>query len=163
MRRITALGLAALCLGASAAQAAITRLEIVKIEPAFGGRSFGAAGTFERVMAKAHGELDPTSPANASIQDIALAPRNARGRVEYVSDVEIVRPTDRSKSNGVLFFNITNRGNKGALSLFNVDVPPNLTQINNLENPGDGFMQRATPRCGSAGRATCCRATTASS
>lgn len=142
MRRITALGLAALCLSASATQAAITRLEIVKVEPAFGGRSFGAAGTFERVIAKAHGELDPAAGVNATIQDIALAPRNARGRVEYVSDVEIVRPADPSKSNGVLFFNITNRGNKGALSLFNVDVPPNLNDINGLVNAGDGFMQR---------------------
>ena len=117
MRRITALGFAAVCLSASAAQAAITRLEIVKVEPAFGGRSFGAAGMFERVIAKAHGELDPSSPANASIQDIALAPRNARGRVEYVSDVEIVRPSDRSKSNGVLFFNITNLFNRDPILL----------------------------------------------
>jgi len=123
MRRISALGLAALCLSATTAQAAITRLEIVRIEPAFGGRSFGAAGTFERVIAKAHGELDPAAGVNASIQDITLAPRNTRGRVEYISDVEIVRPADRSKSNGMLFFNITNRGNKGALSLFNADVP----------------------------------------
>lgn len=142
MRHVAVLALAFACLGASVAHAAITRLEIVRIEPAFGGRSFGATGTFERVIAKAHGELDPTAAANASIQDIGLAPRNARGRVEYVSDVEIVRPADRSKSNGVLLLNITNRGNKGALSLFNADVPANLTQINNLENPGDGFLQR---------------------
>ena len=135
---LVALGL----LAPQAAQAGIDRLEILRTEPAFGGQAFGEAGTFERVSARAHGSLDPKHPANAGIQDIELAPRNAQGRVEYMSDVEIVRPSSRAKANGVLLFNITNRGNKGALSLFNVDVPPNLTQINALQNPGDGFLQK---------------------
>jgi hypothetical protein len=128
-------------LAAPEAQARIVRLEIVRIEPAFGGRAFGPVGAYERIVARAHGELDPGARANASIQDLALAPRNAAGRVEYVSDVELLRPADRSKANGVLFFNVTNRGNKGALSLFNADVPPNVAQINALTNPGDGFLQ----------------------
>ena len=49
---------------------------------------------------------------------------------------------DRSKGNGVLFFNIVNRGNKGGLGLFNADVPLNLLNNNNLTTAGDGFMQR---------------------
>lgn len=125
-----------------AADARVTRIEILRVEPAFGGRVFGEAGAFERVVARAHGELDPAAPANASIQDIALAPRNAAGRVVYASDLEVVRPADPSKSNGVLFLNILNRGNKGGLSLFNADVPPNVPQINALANAGDGFLQR---------------------
>ncbi|MFZ9406839.1 MAG: alpha/beta hydrolase domain-containing protein [Burkholderiaceae bacterium] len=136
------LAFALLAPGALPAHAGIDRLEIVRTEPAFGGRVFGPAGSFERITARAHGSLDPAHPANAGIQDIERAPRNARGRVEYVTDVEIVRPSQREKASGVLLFNITNRGNKGALSLFNVDVPPNLTQINGLENPGDGFLQQ---------------------
>ena len=74
------------------AQARIVRLEITKTEPAFGGRGFGEIGVFERVTGKAHGEVDPQSPANAMIQDIALAPRNAKGMVEYTIDIDIVRP-----------------------------------------------------------------------
>ncbi|MFZ4758211.1 MAG: hypothetical protein ACOYLX_08605, partial [Burkholderiaceae bacterium] len=49
------------------AQARIVHVEIVRIEPAFGGRSFGTVGAYERVIARAHGELDPAAPANASI------------------------------------------------------------------------------------------------
>ena len=38
------------------------------------------------------------------------------------------------------FFNILNRGNKGGIAAFNANVPPNLTEINAVANPGDGFM-----------------------
>ena len=112
------------------------------LKPAFAGQSFGTVGTYERLTGKAYGEVDPGSPANSLIQDIALAPRNAHGMVEYVTDIDILRPADRSKGNGVLFFNIVNRGNKGGLPLFNADVPPNLAGNNNLATAGDGFMQR---------------------
>ena len=63
----------------------------------------------------------------------------ARGRVEYVTDVEIVLPRDAAKSNGVLLFNITHRGNKGALALFNADIALNIARIYALQDAGDGF------------------------
>jgi hypothetical protein len=135
-------GVAAVALASASAEARITRIEISKTEPAFAGQTFGEVGAYERLTGKAYGEVDPAAEANAAIQDIARAPRNARGMVEYVSDIDILRPANRSKSNGVLFFNIVNRGNKGGLSLFNADVPPNLLNNNNLTTAGDGFMQR---------------------
>ena len=134
-------GVATIALVASA-EARITRIEIAKTEPAFGGESFGTVGSYERLTGKAYGELDPAAAANAGIQDIALAPRNSRGLVEYVTDIDILRPADRAKGNSVLFFNIVNRGNKGGLSLFNADVPVNLAANNNVAAAGDGFMQR---------------------
>src|SRR5215467_3319440 len=135
-------GVATIALGTATVQARITRIEITKTEPAFAGQTFGAVGAYERLTGKAYGEVDPTAEANASIQDITRAPRNARGMVEYVTDIDILCPADRSKGNGVLFFNIVNRGNKGGLSLFNADVPPNVLNSNNLTTPGDGFLQR---------------------
>src|SRR5215475_12750994 len=129
-------------LAVAPAEARITRIEITKTEPAFAGQTFGAVGAYERLTGKAYGEVDPSAEANALIQDIIRAPRNTRGMVEYVTDIDILRPADRSKGNGVLFFNIVNRGNKGGLSLFNADVPPNVLNNNNLTNPGDGFLQR---------------------
>ena len=134
-------GVATIALVASA-EARITRIEIAKTEPAFGGQSFGTVGSYERLTGKAYGELDPAAAANAGIQDIALAPCNSRGLVEYVTDIDILRPADRAKGNSVLFFNIVNRGNKGGLSLFNADVPVNLAANNNVAAAGDGFMQR---------------------
>src|SRR5215467_512367 len=135
-------GVATIALASATAQARITRIEITKTEPAFAGQTFGAVGAYERVTGKAYGEVDPAAEANAIIQDIARAPRNARGMVEYVTDVEMLRPADRSRGNGVLFFNIINRGNKGGLSLFNADVPANTLDNNNVAVAGDGFMQR---------------------
>ena len=147
VRNALTVALLALCaigsLSPKSARAAIDRLEILRTEPAFGGPAFGEAGVFERVIARAHGSLDPTHPANAGLQDIGLAPRNAQGRVEYISEVEILRPTHRARANGVLLFNITNRGNKGALSLFNVDIAPDLNRINTLQDAGDGFLQKS--------------------
>jgi hypothetical protein len=128
-----------------ASQARIMRLEITQTTPAFGGRSFGKTGAYERVIGKAYGEVDPQSPSNAMIQDLALAPKNARGMVEYSTDIDILRPADRTRSNGVLFFNILNRGNKGGLALFNADIPggpANIGNINVVSEAGDGFMQQ---------------------
>jgi alpha/beta hydrolase family protein len=142
---VAALAAIAVLTAPATSQARIVRLEITRTQPAFGGRNFGEVGGYERVIGKAYGEVDPQSPANAMIQDIALAPKNARGMVEYSTDIDILRPADRSKSNGVLFFNIINRGNKGGLTLFNTDIPAgpaNVANINAATEAGDGFMQQ---------------------
>src|SRR5450631_1779599 len=102
-------------LAPAVSQARFVRLEITETKPAFGGRNFGEVGVYERVIGKAHGEVDPQQPSNAMIQDIALAPKNAKGMVEYSTDIDILRPADRTKANGVLFFNIINRGTRAAL------------------------------------------------
>lgn len=141
MRRIW-MATVALCALTSAAEARITRLEDLKITPAFGGKVFSPTGAFERVTGRAHGEVDPKAAVNANIQDLALAPRNARGMVEYDTDIDIIRPANPAAGNGVLFFNILNRGNKGGLALFNVDVKGSLTNINAADDAGDGWMQK---------------------
>jgi hypothetical protein len=127
------------------ASARITRVEITKTEPAFGGQSFGDVGGYERLIGKAYGEVDPRGRRNKIIQDIELAPRNAKGMVEYSTDVEILRPVNRDKANGVLFFNIVNRGNKHGILFFNMDVPfaaSDVADNNGLKHAGDGFMMR---------------------
>src|SRR5688500_1406117 len=96
----------ALCLllGPAAAHANIVKLEIIRVEP--------AGPTHERISGKAHGELDPADPKNAVITDIDLAPRNARGKVEYVTTFTLVRPTE--KASGVLLYTVVNRGGGNA-------------------------------------------------
>ena len=121
--------------------ARITRLELSPATPAFDGRVFAGAGKFERLHGKAYGEVDPKAPGNVIIQDIALAPKNARGMVEYVTDIDIVRPADPARSNKILLFNVINRGNKGALTLFNADVKGGLADINDARDAGDGWLQ----------------------
>ncbi|HEY6901107.1 MAG TPA: alpha/beta hydrolase domain-containing protein, partial [Puia sp.] len=95
------------------AQARIIRIEITSREsPCFEGRVFGQAGAYEKLRGKAYGEVDPRLPENALITDILLAPRNARGMVEYSTDIYLLRPVDLSKSNHRLFVEIPNRGSK---------------------------------------------------
>ncbi len=127
---------------ASSAQAHVTKLDILRVEPAFGGVHFGETGTYERVVGIVHGELDPNAPANAIIQDLALAPRNARGMVEYTTDLDLIRPADPAKSNNILLFDVMNRGNKRALTLYNADMRGTATALNNNEVTGDGFLQK---------------------
>jgi hypothetical protein len=105
---------AAMAVAAPAADARIVRLEILSTQsPTFGGMSFGAVGTYEKIFAKAYGEIDPSDRRNALITDINLAPRNANGMVEYSADVHIIKPVDLSKGNQRIFYDVVNRGNKG--------------------------------------------------
>jgi hypothetical protein len=68
-----------------------------------GGQQFGNTGAYEHLTARAYGEIDPADPHNTIIQDLGFAPRNARGMVEYVTSVEILKPTDMARGNRVLF------------------------------------------------------------
>jgi len=95
----------------------VTRIEILKVEsPASGGRAGAGAGAvpYERISGKAYGELDPNDPKNAVITDIKLAPRNARGKVEYVATFSLMKPIDMTQSSGVLMYSVVNRGNGAA-------------------------------------------------
>ena len=47
---------------------------------------------YETIAGRAFGELDPNDPRNAIIQDIELAPKNAKGKVEYMATFFIVKP-----------------------------------------------------------------------
>jgi Alpha/beta hydrolase domain len=67
---------------------------------------------YQRITGRAFGELDPNAPVNAIIQDIALAPRNARGFVEYETTFQLVVPIDRSKVSGLLWHDVPNRGGR---------------------------------------------------
>jgi hypothetical protein len=65
---------------------------------------------YEKVIGRFFGELDPRLPQNAVITDIGLAPRNARGMVEYSATFAILKPADMSKATGVLVYQVPNRG-----------------------------------------------------
>ncbi len=58
------------------------------------------------------GEVDPKDPKNAIVQDLALAPVNARrhGRV-FGRLLSSLKPKDMSKASGVLRYDAPNRGN----------------------------------------------------
>jgi hypothetical protein len=135
-----AIGLAGFASMIVSVQARITHIEIAKTEPAFGGQSFGDAGAYDRLTGRVTGELDPADPANSGIQDINLAPRNERGMVEYVTNVELLKPADMAKGNRILFFEVNNRGNKLAPASFNAGVAGGVADRNALSSAGDGWL-----------------------
>src|SRR5947209_4427458 len=101
------------CVGGfpSSTEARITKIVISRVEsPTFEGIAFGDVGQYEKLVGRAFGEVDPNDPRNTVITDIALAPRNADGMVEYSTDVYIMRPVDPSRGNHRIFFEITQRG-----------------------------------------------------
>jgi hypothetical protein len=94
-------------------EAGITKIQIISTQsPTFGGYSWPGVGQYERIVGKAFGEVDPLDPKNAVIVDITLAPRNARGNVEYAFDFYILKPIDLSKGAHKVMYEPPNRGAK---------------------------------------------------
>jgi hypothetical protein len=112
--RAVALGSIALAaMMACAAQARVTKINVAtKVSPAYNGQSFGAAGQYETLSGTITGEVDPGDRRNAIIQDIQLAPRNARGMVEYTATFFLNKPIDMSKSSRIMFQQVPNRGGR---------------------------------------------------
>ena len=84
--------------------------------------SFGTVGEYERLTGSIAGEVDPADPKNAVIQDLQLAPKNARGMVEYRAEFVMLKPKDMSRASGVLRYDAPNRGN--ILTLLNPAATP---------------------------------------
>src|SRR5205823_7918805 len=115
-------------------------LKIFRREPFAGGKAVGAAGPYARIAAVARFAIDPKDERNRVITDLDLAPKNAKGRVEFASDVVILTPKDPAKGNGAIFYDVNNRGNKLALGMFN-RAPGGAAP--DAKNPaGDGFLMR---------------------
>ena len=76
----------------------------------FGGACFESVGQYEKLRGTAYGQLDPSDSHNSVITDIALAPVNARGMVEYSMDIFILKPKDLAKGNHRVLFDFNNRG-----------------------------------------------------
>jgi hypothetical protein len=142
MNRLLLSGCAGLALIAAttSAHARVTRIEITKQEPFAAGQTFGTVGAYEKVIGRYHGELDPKNPLNAVIVDLDKAPRNARGMVEYSADFYILKPVDVAKGNGALFYELSNRGNKGILARFNDAQGSN--DPSTAQHAGNGFLMR---------------------
>src|SRR5688572_3416697 len=128
---------------APVAEAHITRIVIdpaLSESPAFEGRVFGAdgkVGPYEKLRGKAYGEVDPDDPRNAAITDLKLAPRNARGKVEYSMDIFILKPMDAAKGNQRLILDFNNRGEMRIAALNDAALSNNPTKA---AQAGTGFV-----------------------
>ncbi|XAH26314.1 alpha/beta hydrolase domain-containing protein [Xylophilus sp. GW821-FHT01B05] len=103
-------GLLTACGGGSGADAS-PRIEMNISSRQDMAGSFGSVGAYEQLSGTIRGEVDPRDPKNAVIQDLELAPVNARGMVEYQSDFVMLKPKDMARANGILRYDAPNRGN----------------------------------------------------
>jgi hypothetical protein len=101
------LPLAAALLASGAGHAHVIRFVVESRTPL---PASGNGPAYELLRGHFVGGVDPADPHNAIITDLALAPRNARGRVEYSATFAIAKPVDLQKSSGVLVYDVPNRG-----------------------------------------------------
>ena len=124
----------------SALWAEVVRIEIHARSEVLGGRTFGLAGPYEKLVGKVYFAVDPGNPINQIIADINKAPRNAAGKVEFSSDLYVLKPKNPERGNGAVLCDIPNRGRKVMLSFFN-RAPYSLDPSTGAEF-GDGFLMR---------------------
>lgn len=121
-----------LLLGATCAQAEVTAFDVqARQAPALEGRVFGERGVAEKLTGVATISLDPADPRNAGITDLALAPRDAQGRVTARADVVILRP---AKPNGTLIVEAPNRGRKLIGTVVDGGGIPNSSRLEKAED-----------------------------
>lgn len=95
------------------AHAAVTRVEVSQ-------RTDMPQVNYEQITAKVYFAVDPKLAANKIIVDLDRAPRNDKGLVEFSSDLVVMKPKDPAKSNGTALLEISNRGGKGLVNMFDL-------------------------------------------
>src|SRR4029077_5189303 len=118
----------------------LTRIAIKRRELFASGYEFPITGTYEKLVGKIYGEVDRKNRLNKIIVNLDKAPRNKRGRVEYSSDVCILKPVDMARGNGKIFFDAPNRGGKRIVAFLN--DAPQADDPRTLEDAGNGFLMR---------------------
>jgi len=111
-RTIAGAALAGLLACSEPAAARVTRIVLNPAADSDPVLSDGAPFPIRRITGRAYGELDPTSQHNAIIQDLRLAPKNKRGRVEYQATFQIILPSDPAKLSGLMWHDVPNRGRR---------------------------------------------------
>jgi hypothetical protein len=120
-------------LSARLARAEVTRVDIAK------RADIGMSG-YEKMAGTVHFAVDPKDPHNRIVVDLDKAPRNNDGRVEFSADMYVLRPKDPARGNGSALVEVSNRGGRGAIQLFNRGGPnPDPDTEGDL---GDKFLMR---------------------
>src|SRR5260221_1695450 len=132
--------LLAVLAAAEPAEARVVRVAVRTRADLLGGEAFGLAGPYEKLSGMMFFAVKPGDPRDDAIVDLALAPRNAEGLVEFSADFFVLKPKDPARGSGTLLLEVPNRGGKGILALMNRGrgaLDPAAP-----EELGDGFLMR---------------------
>ena len=127
---------------ARSASGEVTRVEIATKTLWLGGRVLGKVGPYEKLQGRVYFEVDPESPASRRIADIAFAPRNTKGRVEFSSTFVLLRPRDAARARHSVLLEIPNRGVTQAEGSFFSTASGSAFDLMNLDTTslGDAFL-----------------------
>ncbi|UCH96673.1 MAG: DUF3471 domain-containing protein [Candidatus Aminicenantes bacterium] len=120
--------------------AEVAKIEITSRQVFADGMKFGNVGAYEKIKGRLHYSVDPGNPANSRIVDLKYAPKNEKGRVEFVGEFILLKPVDLQKGNHRMIFDVNNRGNLVILGSMN-----NALGNNDPSQPahaGNGFLMR---------------------
>ena len=114
-----------------------TRFEIISRKPIGDDSAYKDIGEYEFITGRLYYSVDPKHPDSQLITDIDLIPTNNEGRVEFSSDIQLLKPVSM-KSDSNLFFDVVNRGNRTVLAFNNAEQ-----RVSN-EDPhlGNGFLMK---------------------
>ena len=102
------------------AEAEVVRVQVDRREDVLGGREWGSAGVYEKLVGRIYFAFDPADPANASVVDLKWAPTDEDGMVVGVwADFMVLQPKEPSLRRGVAWVEVSNRGGKASLRYFN--------------------------------------------
>ncbi len=138
--------------GLSSSLAEVTRIEVTTQETM---TSDAVDFSYEFIAGVVHFTLDPEHPANQAVTDIALAPRNQEGLVEYSADFKLLVPSS-DIANGGLLYNVNNRGGSRVPPEQSLEHPLSrlgftylVTGWINEISPGNGRIRLHAPIVGS--------------
>ena len=112
--KLIVLALAMLTSFPDVATAEVVKLKMIEQAPVSMAPGSAPSVRTVRIVGRVYFEVDPSLPANRFISDVDLAPRNARGRVEFSSNLQMLRPLDPWRGNGSVLFEVSNRGRRGS-------------------------------------------------
>ena len=104
------------------------------------GISFGKSGAYEILIDQVDFAIDPGDSGSWAVTDLANAPCNDQGLVEYSTDFYILKPVDLRLGNSRIIYDVNNRGNKRILQFFNDAIHSNIPR--KLDHSGNRFLMR---------------------
>jgi hypothetical protein len=117
-------------------QARVVRVEITSRQDVLDGKSFGDAGSYERITGWIHFAVAVNNPHNARIVDLKNAVNLRDGEVEFSANFVALRPKDPRKGNGSMLLENPNRGKSRIVAL--VDGGDSDA----AKDAGDGWLLR---------------------
>jgi hypothetical protein len=120
--------------------AEVTKVTVTSRGVVADGYAFGSTGPYEKLVGTIEFALDPADRHNKAIVDLEHAAKGPDGKVHFTADLFVLQPADRARGNGVLLFEISNRGTKGMLGRFN--RAQNNGDPTTAAHMGDGFLMR---------------------